>query len=226
VDGQTQPIPPIAASLSQVVPDPPPSIISVIQQKNADEIKCDANVPGVPVGRIVAVFFSEEVTPASVQDGLLSQDITAFAPETNRAVGVALQPGRRIAFVAMRDPLGPFVPRQMTVQDVVDRRGQVMAPWTGLMEPTVSDAAAVVSGRILEADGTPIPFATSGSFYWVQCGSAAGWRGISAKSAGRGGPLLLGLRREGAPGPRPRRQDRDRGVPRRAVQTSSATASA
>ena len=57
------------------------------------------------------MLFSEEVTAASVQDRLIASKITNYAADANRIVGVALQPGRRIAFLALRDPIGPFVPR-------------------------------------------------------------------------------------------------------------------
>ena len=43
---------------------------------------------------------------------------------------MALQPDRRIAFLALRDPVGPFVPRTITVQDVADLRGQAMPAQT------------------------------------------------------------------------------------------------
>ncbi|HMC78364.1 MAG TPA: CARDB domain-containing protein, partial [Vicinamibacterales bacterium] len=128
------------ANVTQVV-DPGPTVVSVIQQAQADVLKCEEE-PGVPIGRIVAVLFSEEVTPESVQDRLGAADIAAFGVDGNRVVGVALQPGRRIAFLALRDPFGPFVARQITISSVRDMRGNVMSPWTGAMQATVPDDGA------------------------------------------------------------------------------------
>ncbi|WP_211360494.1 carboxypeptidase regulatory-like domain-containing protein [Geobacter argillaceus] len=142
---------------SDLIPDLSPSIISVVQQPQADVHKCDAKDPGEPLGRVVAMLFSEEVTPESVQDKLPPELIANYSPEGNKVVGVSLQPGRRIAFVALRDPLGPFVPRTMTVANVVDRRGHAMAPQTVPMEATIEAFGGVVSGRILQADGSLVP---------------------------------------------------------------------
>jgi len=174
---------PMSASSAGPLVDPPPSVLSVIQQKDADQLRCDEDTPGYPVGRVVAVLFSEEVTPASVQDRLKAEEITGFLPEANRAVGIALQAGRRIAFVALRDPIGPFVARQITIQGVADYRGQEMAPFTGPMETTVGPEGGVVGGRVLRADGTPVPYANVRLFYLLDCGLEPHWVGIASKSA-------------------------------------------
>ena len=49
------------------------------------------------------------IAPASVQDRLDKFDITHYDVEANQVVGVALQPGRRIAYLALRDPFGPYI---------------------------------------------------------------------------------------------------------------------
>ena len=102
-------------------------MFGVVQMAEADVVGCPVEGRVYPVGRVLAVLFSEEVTAASVQDKLGPEAITAFSPEGNRVMGVALQPGGRIAYIALREPMGPLVPRQLTVQGVVDRVGQVMA---------------------------------------------------------------------------------------------------
>ena len=91
--------------------DPPPTVLGVVQMAEADVVGCPVEGRVYPVGRVLAVLFSEEVTAASVQDKLGPEAITAFSPEGNRVMGVALQPGGRIAFVALREPMGPLVPR-------------------------------------------------------------------------------------------------------------------
>ncbi|MEO8677871.1 MAG: carboxypeptidase regulatory-like domain-containing protein, partial [Vicinamibacterales bacterium] len=154
---------PGSAAQSQVSPDivaaivpPAPHVIGVVQQADKDLTLCAA----IPLGRVLAVLFSSEVTPASVQDRLAASAITNYALPNNRIVGVALQPGRRIAFLGLRDGVGPFVPRDLTISAVMDSAGHTLPAETVPVEMTVDYDAAVVSGRVLEADGMPVPFAS------------------------------------------------------------------
>lgn len=176
---------PISPTQATEIADPSPTVISVVQQADADRAHCckggDCSMAGVQVGRIVAMLFSKEVTPESVQDQYEKIDITNYAPEENEVVAVALQPGKRIVFLALRDPVGPFIERQITVSDVSDLRGNVMASWTGPIEATITEPGAVLSGKILEADGTPVDMAEVR--YFISNGEC-GWVGISAKRAG------------------------------------------
>jgi hypothetical protein len=166
---------------NDLIPDLPPAVISVVQQPQADVHKCDKKDPGEPLGRVVAMLFSEEVTPESVQDKLPPELIANYSPEENQVVGVSLQPGRRIAFVALRDPLGPFIPRTMTVANVVDRRGHAMASQTVPMEATIEAFGGVVSGRILQADGSLVPGSEIRLVLQRMCGEQWVDVGISAK---------------------------------------------
>ncbi|MEO8678606.1 MAG: hypothetical protein ABI665_06150, partial [Vicinamibacterales bacterium] len=173
-----------APSLDIVLSDPAPAIVGVVQQATADQLVCEANEQNGPQpGRVVAVLFSEEVTPESVQDRIRAEDITNFEPEANKVVSVALQPGGRVVFLALRDPLGPFVPRSIELSGITDLRGHVMAPQSMPMESTIPDAGGVVSGRVINADGTPVPFASVRLFSLLTCGETAAWVGISAKRA-------------------------------------------
>jgi hypothetical protein len=152
---------------ASLIPDGPPRVISVVQQAQADVVSCD-DVKQYPLGRIVAVLFSEEVTADSVQDRLATEALTAFSPEANQAAGVALQPGRRIAFVAMRRPFGPYVARTMTVTGVEDLRHHAGGSWTVPMEATVQNGA-VVSGKVIQADGTVVAGADVRLYALVPC---------------------------------------------------------
>ncbi len=162
-----------------VIIDPPPAVISAVQQAEADRLCCGGGCGGPQAGRIVAVLFSEEVTPQSAQDQFDRIDITHYAPEENEVAAVARQPGGRIAFLALRDSLGPFVDREITISGVKDRKNQEMASWTGPMEPTITEDGAVVSGQILHPDGTPMELAEVRLYVWW-CST---WVGISAKHA-------------------------------------------
>ncbi|MGH9350497.1 MAG: carboxypeptidase regulatory-like domain-containing protein, partial [Vicinamibacterales bacterium] len=75
------------------------------------------------------------------------------------AVNAALsQFGSRIVILGLRDPVGPFVPRRLSLSGVRDLRGQTMAPV--VEQPIVPDpnigTGAVVTGRVLRADGTGV----------------------------------------------------------------------
>ncbi len=172
------------------VTDQAPSIIGIVQQVQADQVCVD---PGKTTGlwapgRVVAVLFSEEVTAQSVQDKFTVENLSHYALDGNAVVGVALQPDGRIAFLALRDPIGPFIPRTITIQDVLDLRGHSMGSQTSPIEITAADFAGVVSGRVLRADGSAVPFASMRLFYG--CPAVDGeihWVGISSKSADANG---------------------------------------
>ena len=110
---------PLVSSGDSPVAEPPPSILGVVQQADADVLKCEDSA-GTPVGRVIAVLFSKEVTADSVQDKFKTENITNYTPEANKVVSVALQPDHRIAYIALRDPVGPFVPRQIAIANVAD----------------------------------------------------------------------------------------------------------
>ena len=92
------------------VADPAPMVVAVRQVSSADIVGCtqpELSNRQYPAGRVIAVLFSEQVTPESVQDRLSPELITAFAVAGTRVSGVALQPGRRLAYIALREGIGP-----------------------------------------------------------------------------------------------------------------------
>lgn len=154
------------------VADPPPTVVAVRQIASADLTGCSgAEFPGrqYSTGRVIAVLFSEQVTPESVQDGL-SAGITAFEVGGTRVTGVALQPGRRMAYLALREGIGPFEPRSLTVVDVRDATGQSTGTVQVPIEITVGNEAGVVFGQVRNAEGQALPFTTVRLFYEFQCG--------------------------------------------------------
>ena len=108
-------------------------------------------------GQIIALTFSEEVTVASAQSGLDPAQLTHYEVENNQVLGVSLQPGGRVVLLSLRDGLGPFVPRHVTVHDISDRLGHVMnpSPTTTLIEAATGLERGTISGRVLSGRGTP-----------------------------------------------------------------------
>ena len=180
IDGQ--PDQPAAPASDTSVTDPAPSVLSVVQMKDYDILSCSGLPPGLQIGRVVAVLFSERVTAASVQDRLAADLITSFEATGNRVVSVALQPGGRIALLGLRDSVGPYVPRQLTVSGITDLRGHTMASQTLPIAITIDGEGGVLSGRVIQPDGTPVPFASIRYLTYLACGGNP-WRGISQKTA-------------------------------------------
>src|SRR5207249_9945136 len=96
-----------------------------------------------------------DMPPASVQDSVPAAQIANYAIQNNRVLGVAEQPGRRIVFLALRDPVGPYVPRAITFTGLDDGRGHTLTSQSVPIEATV-DHGGVVTGKALTADGTPL----------------------------------------------------------------------
>jgi hypothetical protein len=180
--GGADPGTPLTASTAAAIVEPPPGILGIVQQISADQLRCDASEEmGVPVGRVIAVLFSKEVTAASAQDKAQPGEISNYTSDSNRVVGAALQPGRRIVYLALRDPVGQLVPANLTISGVSDEHGHAMPAETRPIETTM-EAGGVISGRVLQADGTPVANADLRLFYLLTCEEPR-WVGISQKPA-------------------------------------------
>ena len=179
--------PPVQSTSDDVLPDPAPTVIAAVQRAGADVLPCT----NLPLGRIVALLFSEEVTPDSVEDKFKAEDIANYAPDGNRVLSVALQPDGRTVLLALRDPVGPLVPRQITVSGIADLRGHVMGAQTVPIESTITAPGGVVTGHVLQADGTPVAFANVRLFTNDVCPTPDGIEiipvGITTKSADANG---------------------------------------
>ena len=91
-------------------------------------------------------------------------------------LGSKLNFGNRFAFLKPSIPVGPLIHRTITVAGVTDTRGlAVTPPATAVpIEMTVSPggvpAGGYLTGRVLNADGTPIAGARVELFDWP-CGA-------------------------------------------------------
>ncbi len=138
------------------VVDRPPTLLGVHQWgKGARPGRTPDFATGDPIGRMIGVLFDEEVDPAS------AERLASYAVAENRTVAVSLQPDRRLAFVVVERPVGPFVPRSLAVQGVADLRGHPLATTE---QTIVADPDRGIggrfSGRVVGPDGRPIPFAS------------------------------------------------------------------
>ena len=140
---------------SEAIADVPPSILGVEQWAKGARPKVTPSFEmGDPIGRMIGVLFSEEVSRDS------AERLGAYTIADNAPVSVALQPDRRLAFVVFEKPVGPFVPRTLAAEGVKDLRDQPMPHGE---RPVAADPergiGARVIGRVLRASGEPIPFA-------------------------------------------------------------------
>jgi len=106
-------------------------------------------------GRNVAVLFSGRVGSES------AQNLANYAVDQNQVSQVSLQPGSRMAFLLLRDGIGPFFDRNITISGIADNAGnQMQAPDSRKIVTTAKGPAAVVTGAVRSANGAPVPNAT------------------------------------------------------------------
>ena len=79
-------------------------------------------------GQLIALVFSEEITRASSQEGLDPALLTNYEVDANDVLGASLQPGGRVVLLSLRDGVGPFVSRTVTVSGIEDPLGNPMDP--------------------------------------------------------------------------------------------------
>jgi hypothetical protein len=106
-----------------------------------------------PWGRLVALLFDREVRAAEAEDE------GHYFVEENRVLSAVRQLSGRLVFLFLRDPVGNFVPRGARVEGLFDPAGKPMTPFqqSETILSLLADPGARVSGRVLNADGTPVP---------------------------------------------------------------------
>jgi len=139
----------LSPSSQIAIPDHAPHIVA------ATQLTPGFGPGGDKHGRNVAVLFSERISPDSVQN------VANYSVEENAVKQATLQPGKRMAFLLLRDGIGPFFERSLTVQGLTDQAGRSMtASETKKITITAKGPAAVVTGTVRTARGEPVPNAT------------------------------------------------------------------
>ncbi len=151
----------MAQSGEIAIPDAPPRVVA------ATQIIPGFGPGGDKHGRNVAVLFDQTVTAES------ARDTGHYGVDANLVRSASLQPGGRMAFLLLRDGIGPFFARSLSVDGLVDPAGQAMAaPQSLPIRVTAAGPAAVVDGVVREASGAPVPGATVRllQYIWYQDG--------------------------------------------------------
>ena len=86
-----------------------------------------------------------------------SSNVVNYTIANNRVVSAKKQLSGRLVFASLEQPEGPYVATQMSVSGIGDLRNALGPAATVTLGSRLEDIGAVVSGRILSADGTPIP---------------------------------------------------------------------
>ena len=108
-------------------------------------------------------------------------------------------------FASLAQPEGPYVPSELSASGITDSRGAAGSPHTVPLRSRLEDPGAVVSGRVLNADGTPV---TGGSVTysnnpsWLDCDASVGATGLAAVALGPDGryEFRYSVERGSAPG--------------------------
>jgi hypothetical protein len=176
----------------ELIPDGPPEVLGVVQ--NADR---DIS----PHGRVVAILFNEDIDQDTAKDissyAVNPAVITMIPPpeliDENQVTRALVQFGDRIVFLGFRDPVGPFVPRTMDISGVRDLKGQEMVPVSNRMilpDPDIGPGAQL-TGRVVRADGSPVPEAEITYFQQVELLYYCDERIVTIKNADENGGYNL-----------------------------------
>lgn len=79
-----------------------------------------------------------------------------YTVPSNAVLTARRQLSGRLVFATLEQPEGGYVPTSVNVGGVADTKGRVGAGGTVSLQSRLKEAGAVVSGRVLNADGTPV----------------------------------------------------------------------
>jgi len=104
-----------------------------------------------PFGTYAALLFDRVVSDTD------AAGVSRYEIAFNSVLAAKRQLSGRLVFVALEQPEGPLVPTRIAVSGIRDERGQGGERQELALGSRLLTAAAVVTGRVLEADGTAVP---------------------------------------------------------------------
>ncbi len=124
---------------------------------------------GDKYGRLIGVLFSkpmsetqaETVSRYTIGGGTLKgSNPPQPIGDPIGITGARVDYGNRFVFMSMNSTIGPYIDRDLTVASMVDTRGLSLSQTTRDIETRVSPQGippgAYLTGRVLNADGTPV----------------------------------------------------------------------
>ncbi|HEX6096863.1 MAG TPA: carboxypeptidase regulatory-like domain-containing protein [Thermoanaerobaculia bacterium] len=112
-----------------------------------------------PFGQQVALLFDRVV------DATSAANKANYSIPSNAVHSARRQLSGRLVFATLTQPEGPYMPSTATARNISDARGVRGPEGTVNLQSRLADIGAVVSGRIINADGTPV---TSAVVTYVQ----------------------------------------------------------
>jgi protocatechuate 3,4-dioxygenase beta subunit len=163
----------VAQGSATDISQPAPRLVGAIQ------VTPDVIPGGDKYGRLVGLLFSkpmlkeqaETIAKYTVGGGQLKNS-TEMVGGPVKVRGANIDYGDRFVFLALDSPIGPYIRRDVTVSTLNDTHNMALtpAPSTRDIDPRVSPQGrppgAYLTGRVLNADGTPVPNAPV--VYWTQ----------------------------------------------------------
>ena len=125
-----------------------------------------------------------------IVDATTSSNAANYAIPNNSVLSASRQLSGRLVFGNLSQPEGPYVSTTVAVSGVQDEHAVVGPSATVKLQSTLQDPGAVVSGRVLNADGTTSNSATVtylNSPYSPTCQSGGGMTALSANTIGTNG---------------------------------------
>lgn len=125
-----------------------------------------------------------------IVDATTSATVTNYTIPNNSVQSATRQLSGRLVFGNLTQPEGPYVPTTMAVSGIEDGRGAVGPSSTVNLQSTLVDPGAVVSGRVLNADGSTSTTATVtylNSPYSPTCQASGPMVGLAATNIGGNG---------------------------------------
>jgi hypothetical protein len=168
----------IPMSVQTILP-PGPSLIS------ATVIGPETVSQAGPFGLNAVLLFDRIV------DATTSAAPTSYAIPNNSVSSASKQLSGRLVFANLTQPEGPYVPQTFTENGVADQRGVVGPTGTVTMQSFLQDPGAVVTGRVLNPDGSVSTTATvtyANSPYNPSCsGGGGGLSGLALQPVSSSG---------------------------------------
>ena len=104
-----------------------------------------------PLGLAVALLYDRVVDAAGAADP------ATYTVPSNRVQTARRQLSGRLVFASLEQPEGNEIPTSIDVEPLADLRGHVGPAATGVeLRSLIDDPGAVVTGRVLNGDGTPL----------------------------------------------------------------------
>ncbi|HXV64643.1 MAG TPA: carboxypeptidase-like regulatory domain-containing protein, partial [Vicinamibacteria bacterium] len=134
----------VSETSQELIATPPPTLIT------ATAIGPETLSGADPWGRVLALLFDRPMREAEVLD------LENYTVDENAIVSASLQLSGRLSFLFMEAPVGGLVERQVGVSGLFGANGDALFHSTRTIDSRLTDAGATVSGRVLNADGTPV----------------------------------------------------------------------